>query len=261
MGLTLKMKNKKFKALMIDCDGTLMETSGVPTDAVIKVVKKAAKLMHVGIATQRTLFHAHPILKLLQLSGPSIISGGAQVIDSRTLKILHEELIDKKEFLKAVKIIEDFKKTNDFRLIIQDNRGEDNQEWTGGKLPKKIVTALAFNFEPQVADQLQDKISTITNLAVHKLISHTEGKFGLSITAALATKQHGIFEVAKILDIDTHEIIGIGDGYNDFPLLMACGFKVAMGNAVDDLKTIADYIAPTIEEDGVADVINKFVLS
>jgi len=33
-----------------------------------------------------------------------------------------------------------------------------------------------------------------------------------------------------------------------------------MGNAVDDLKAIADYIAPTVEEDGVVDVINKFVL-
>ena len=41
---------------------------------------------------------------------------------------------------------------------------------------------------------------------------------------------------------------------------MACGLKVAMGNAVDDLKAIADYIAPTVDEDGVADVINKFIL-
>jgi hypothetical protein len=41
---------------------------------------------------------------------------------------------------------------------------------------------------------------------------------------------------------------------------MACGLKVAVGNAVEELKEIADYIAPPLEEDGVADVINKFVL-
>lgn len=45
-----------------------------------------------------------------------------------------------------------------------------------------------------------------------------------------------------------------------FLFLMACGLKVAMGNAVSELKTIADYIAPTIDEDGVADVIEKFIL-
>jgi len=82
----------------------------------------------------------------------------------------------------------------------------------------------------------------------------------IDVTHAEATKMHGILEVAKLLNIDTKEIIGVGDGYNDFPLLMACGLKVAMGNAVDDLKAIADYVAPTVDEDGLADVIEKYVL-
>ena len=55
-------------------------------------------------------------------------------------------------------------------------------------------------------------------------------------------------------------MIGIGDGYNDFPLLMACGLKIAMGNAVEDLKAIADFIVPSVEQDGVAHAINRFIL-
>ena len=50
----------------------------------------------------------------------------------------------------------------------------------------------------------------------------------------------------------------MGDGYNDFSLLMACGLKVAMGNAVEELKSIADYIAPTVENDGLSNVIAKY---
>lgn len=42
---------------------------------------------------------------------------------------------------------------------------------------------------------------------------------------------------------------------------MACGLRVAMGNAVDDLKAIADYIAPSVDDDGLAEVIEKFILS
>lgn len=42
---------------------------------------------------------------------------------------------------------------------------------------------------------------------------------------------------------------------------MACGLKVAMGNATEDLKAIADYIAPSVDDDGVVDVIAKFILS
>ena len=44
-------------------------------------------------------------------------------------------------------------------------------------------------------------------------------------------------------------------------MLEACGLKVAMGNAHGDLKMIADYIAPSVDEDGVADVVQKFILS
>lgn len=41
---------------------------------------------------------------------------------------------------------------------------------------------------------------------------------------------------------------------------MANPLRIAMGNAVDDLKAIADYIAPPVEKDGVAHVIEKFIL-
>ena len=103
-------------------------------------------------------------------------------------------------------------------------------------------------------------MSKDSSISVFTVKSWTPGKIDVIVSHPKSTKQHGIFEVAKILNIETHDIIGVGDGYNDFPLLMACGLKVAMGNAVEDLKAIADYIAPSVEDDGVADVIEKFVI-
>lgn len=256
------MIKKKFKALIIDCDGTLIanQRDAVPTSAVVDAVKRASGLIHIGIATQRPIFYARPVLEHLKLSGPSIIAGGAQVIDSKTLKVLREELIKREDILKMIQIVKEFKKKNVLKFYIQDTDGEEDKEFTDTHIPKKPIEAAVFNLESQLADELRDKLLRETNLSVHKVASWRQGWFGVAVTAALATKQHGIFEVAKLLNISTHEIIGIGDGYNDFPLLMACGLKVAMGNAVDDLKAIADYIAPSVEEDGVVDVINKFIL-
>ena len=93
-------------------------------------------------------------------------------------------------------------------------------------------------------------MSRFTQQITEFIINHTQ-----------ATKQFGILKIAEILNISTHEIIAVGDGYNDFPLLMAAGFKVAMGNGVEDIKQIANYIAPSVEDDGVADVIERFVLN
>ena len=56
-------------------------------------------------------------------------------------------------------------------------------------------------------------------------------------------------------------MIGVGDARNDAPLLNVCGLKVAMGNADDKLKKIAHYIAPSVDEDGVAHVVERFILS
>jgi Cof subfamily protein (haloacid dehalogenase superfamily) len=54
------------------------------------------------------------------------------------------------------------------------------------------------------------------------------------------------------------EVISIGDGLNDIPLLQAAGVAVAMGNAFPEVKQVSDYITLNIEEHGVAAAINFF---
>lgn len=55
--------------------------------------------------------------------------------------------------------------------------------------------------------------------------------------------------------------MGFGDGENDMTMIRMAGIGVAMGNAVETLKTEADYVTVTNDEDGVADAIEKLVLS
>lgn len=55
--------------------------------------------------------------------------------------------------------------------------------------------------------------------------------------------------------------MGFGDGENDMTMIRMDGIGVAMGNAVEALKTEADYVTVTNDEDGVADAIEKLVLS
>lgn len=63
------------------------------------------------------------------------------------------------------------------------------------------------------------------------------------------------------MNLNNSEIIGVGDGYNDLPMLKVCGLKIAMGNAVPELKLIANYIAPNVEKEGVINIIEKFILN
>lgn len=67
-----------------------------------------------------------------------------------------------------------------------------------------------------------------------------------------AKKVNGILEIAKEFSISKDNIIAFGDDINDKEMLLNCGFSVAMGNAIEDIKAIADCICDINDNDGVA---------
>lgn len=248
---------RKYKALLLDVDGTIMQNAryALPSARVSKAISKASKIVHVGLATSRPYKDAANILKHLKLSGYSIINGGSQIIDTKTNKIVWKQPMNKED----IKIVCEAT----YAIVKKKfwvNVGDSDVPYKRGKLPKNAFQVYLMKFTQDERDAYVAALSHIPTIAIHSVPSWTRGLTDIIVTHALATKQHGVYEIAKLLKIETHEIIGIGDGYNDFPLLMACGLKVAMGNAASDLKEIADYIAPSVEEDGVADVIEKFIL-
>ena len=246
----------KYKAFITDVDGTLVPNhpDGLPSQRNIEAIKKAKNILHVGVATARPLFMMDKIFKMLELSGPSIIMGGSQIYDATNKEIISEQLMDLDAMSKTIKILKKYTK----KFMIHDH-GRD-MLYTPSYKPKEPLGIYMFALHPDKAEEIVQAV-TSPEISVHKIVSHIKGKMDVEISDPKSTKQHGIFQVAEILGIQTHEIIGIGDSYNDFPLLMACGFKVAIGNAAPELKAIADYVAPTQAEDGVADVIEKFILN
>ncbi|HEY6042422.1 MAG TPA: HAD hydrolase family protein, partial [Anaerolineae bacterium] len=56
------------------------------------------------------------------------------------------------------------------------------------------------------------------------------------------------------------EVLAIGDHDNDRSMIQWAGLGIAMGNAADVLKDVADFIVPSADEDGAAEAIDKFVL-
>ena len=64
----------------------------------------------------------------------------------------------------------------------------------------------------------------------------------------------------NFLEIDLAEVMAIGDGVNDISLLSSAGLAVAMGNAADELKAVADYVTLDVDHHGVAAAVEKFLL-
>ena len=78
------------------------------------------------------------------------------------------------------------------------------------------------------------------------------------ITALGSNKEKGIAEVIKYLGIDKEEIIAFGDGGNDISMLRYAGIGVAMGNASDNVKAVANYITDSVDNDGIRNALLHF---
>src|SRR5699024_3086081 len=85
--------------------------------------------------------------------------------------------------------------------------------------------------------------------------------FFLEFLPLAANKGSGIEKLAQHLGFTADEIICIGDAGNDFHMIEYAGLGVAMGNATDEIKAIADYITADNLNSGVAEVIEKFILN
>lgn len=253
-----------YTGLMLDVDGTLIpyEYQALPSDKVVKAVAKAQEKLNVSIVTGRSLASVRPVLQRLQLTeGFAVVNNGAAVLNVATEEVLYERFIDPEELSSIISYFQNQKIPFFLKQSLLDSKESLHFFRQGEKVDKGSMLFTNEIFTLDQAEEILEALSQYSQINAHKQHHRTPGKFSISISHIQATKLHGIYEVAKRLDLDPKTFIGAGDSYNDFPLLMACGLKVAMGNAVPDLKAIADYVAPSVEEDGIADVIERFILN
>lgn len=110
--------------------------------------------------------------------------------------------------------------------------------------PTKILVSNLTSIEP-----LYTKFGKKAN------IIQTDSQQLLQIMRLNISKEYAVIEVSKILGISPENIMVFGDDFNDLGLFKLCGYPVAMGNAIDELKDLAKFIADTNDNDGVAQIL------
>lgn len=248
---------------MLDVDGTLVpyDFAALPSDAVAAAVKKAQEKVTVCVVTGREYGFIQDVLKKLHMQkGYAVVNNGAQVVELGTEKLLYERPIEPHDTDEIIKVLEEESITFYIKKNYNDRTFVNGPYKKGDVIKSASMFFASEEYPEEKIDRVFKKLSPLSAITLYKTHHSTPDAFGLNITHVKATKLHGVEVIMEKLGLKREELIGVGDSYNDFSLLMACGLKIAMGNAIDDLKAIADYVAPDVADDGVADVINKFIL-
>lgn len=245
----------KLATIIFDLDGTAINspTQKLPSKRLQTVSQKLQKYYYLCVATGRSWTFAKDILQSLRLRDLSIIAGGTQICNSQTGEIVWQKNIQPKALSEVVKI---FSENGDYKLIFNEYTEEDY--FNGGIHPKDFDSNLSVNWMSQsfvpddIALKLYEKLNSVEGIVCDMVVSQKPGCRDMHIVNSQATKEHAVAKILEILGADTTKTIGIGDGHNDIHLFNAVATKVAMGNAVGDLKIMADLEIGRVEDDGLA---------
>lgn len=246
-----------YKAIIFDLDGTAIpnKPNGMPSKRLIKAVDEASEKIILCAATGRPLTNAKGILATLQLRKPCVISAGTQIVDPQTSEIIWQSSLNQDDVDRVIQICQPYP----YELLMGDELvGEGGAASTRNPVSKPVNVMYVMGCTPEDSKSILEDLDKLTNITAAAVTSWTHNGVDIHITHRAATKEHAIAELLKILNIARESVIGVGDADNDVHLFAGVGYKVAMGNATKNLKFMADEVTKSVEDDGLAIVIEKY---
>ncbi len=117
-----------------------------------------------------------------------------------------------------------------------------------------LLKILAFSKDDQKRTTTKKKLMEIDQLAIS-----ASARDNIEITSVHAQKGLAVMAYAQKVGVSMDEVMVIGDSFNDVSMFEIARLKVAMGNAEQEIKDLADFITHSNEEDGVAFAIRKML--
>jgi HAD superfamily hydrolase (TIGR01484 family) len=251
----------KFKAIIADVDGTVLDSpeEKVASTRLQEVIERLDKKgIITSVATGRGETYAKPVVNSLNLQYPIIVSAGARIVDPRKGEELWSCCLAKAQLEAVVNIAREYS----YKCLWNDYRESEyiiNGGWDINKIDiNEPIYFFEIAFIPEGEHlSMINRLSRIEGITITAPVAQRPNTRDLHITNNRATKEHAIYELGKILDVNKSQMIGVGDGHNDLHLFEAVGYKVAMGNAVDELKQNADIVIDTVHNDGLAQYLEN----
>ena len=242
------------RAAVLDLDGTLIGRDEKVSARVVAAVGQLCQLIPVSIATGREADHAASYARQLGLSTPQICDGGAAILNPDTEESLWTAPLDP---MLARKIVSSLH-SNGTAFIATHPEGSVETISDVGDI--NFIRVSALDMDEVVADRVAAQFGGETDLHLVKVFLPYNGLWAVDFTKLGVDKAAGTRKLAEMIGVDIQDMVAAGDSYNDLPLLKICGLAIAMGDAPQEIKAEADYVAPPVEEDGLAVAIEEFVL-
>ncbi len=266
------MGNLKYRMVAIDLDDTLLRDDLTISEPTKEAIKEAASLgVKVTFATGRMYQSALPYAKDLGINVPIITYQGAYVKDTKGEVLLaktiapdlaKEIILKGREYRSHVQVYIDdqlyAEKENEYvKKYSKISNVKFNIVNDLLALTNKEMLKILYIDESAKLDRIWQELRQFFG----EKVNITKSKeFFLEFTHPQGTKGQAVKYLADRLEIPLEKVIAIGDNLNDLDMIEVAGLGVAMGNGHPKLKEKADYITSQNNDDGVLEVLKRFIL-
>ena len=285
-----------YKIATIDLDGTMLNQYGTVTQKTKEAIKRAQqKGIEIVIASGRPIDSIKTIAKEIQSEKYFISGNGAIIYDIAKKKIIYENILKKQKVLDIIKICEEnsiyYNIYTEKEIIAKslqcnvlyyhkENLNKEEKNKTHINIIDNIYDYIANREEKVLKITVCDSTQSIFNSIMRKLkeiddievleVSHMSRKmirqgteeipieyFYTEVSAKNVDKWNAIKVLKEKMQINTDEIVAIGDNINDEMMIKNAGLGIAMGQSHPHIKEIADKVVSANTEDGVAEALDS----
>ncbi|GAA1408843.1 haloacid dehalogenase [Glutamicibacter uratoxydans] len=260
---------KRKLMICLDVDGTIVDHQGVMSPRVREAAREIVWRGHeVVISTGRSLGAALPIVRELGIEHGYVVASNGGVlakVQGDDVQVIHREVFDPSLALAAL-----WRSLPTAKYALENERGEF--------LSSDVFTDASFGAESQVVDFEE----LVNSKAVRVVVFSTDATaedFGravqglglsgvtysvgwtawLDIAAEGTTKASGLERLRTVLKFDAADTLAVGDGRNDIEMLQWAAMGVAMGQAPEEVKEVADAVTEGVDDDGLAIVLEELL--
>lgn len=264
------------KIIFIDVDGTLMLEDHTILSSTIEACKKAKAKGHLlFLCTGRS--KAELFENILEIGFDGMICAGGGYVEINEKMLFH-----KKVSKEAVRYLVDYFNQHKVDFYLESNGGLFGSEnclahvMKASGVNKKEdhpFTAVLIENENLYREDINKVCFLQPSIPFEEIRKEFEKDFEVlqctipifgddsgELAVKGVNKSNAIQATLEALQMDQSETVGIGDGMNDYDMLAFCDVGIAMGNAKEELKVIADYVTSDIEEDGFYQAFEQYHL-
>lgn len=289
-----------YKIVAVDLDGTMLNSYGEVSAKTKEIIKQCIeKGIYIVLASGRPIDSIKTIAKEIKSQEYFIAGNGALVYDMKEDKMIYENYMKKEKVLEIIKICEEnsiaYNVYTDKTILTSNLKFnvlyyyKENLKKEEDKKTNISIVENVYDYVKNMQEEkflkitICDENSTIFNSIIKKVkeineidileVSHMSRKlieqgteqipveyYYTEITASDVDKWKAIEFLMKELEITPEQVMAIGDNMNDKKMIENAGLGVAIKGSTPEVISVAKYVTDTNNHDGVAKVLEKYVL-